>query len=66
MGNTARKVALYLAQRYAGLSNREIGGRFGGIDGSAVSKVSIRMKEEMASNKQLSTLVSELDSSFKA
>ena len=64
--NTARKVALYLAQRYTGLSNREIGGRFGGIEASGVSKAASRVKEEIVSDKKLSKLVSELDSSFKA
>jgi putative transposase len=64
--NTARKVAVYLAHRYTGLSNKEIGERFGGIEASGVSKASARVKEEMASDKKLSKLVSELDSSFKA
>jgi len=64
--NTARKVALYLAQRYTGLSNREIGGRFGGIEASGVSKAASRVKEEIVSDKKLSKLVNELDSSFKA
>jgi len=64
--NTPRKVALHLAQRYTGLSNKEIGERFGGIEASAVSKASARVKEEMASDKKLSKLVTDLDSSFKA
>ena len=64
--NTARKVALYLAQRYTGLSNREIGGRFGGIEASGVSKAASRVKEEIVSDKKLSKLVSDLESSFKA
>lgn len=64
--NMARKVALYLAQRYTGLSNSEIGERFGGIEASGVSKAASRVKEEVVSDKKLSKLVSELDSSFKA
>jgi len=64
--NTPRKVVLYLAQRYTGLSNKEIGERFGGIEASAVSKASARVKEEMALDKKLWKLVTELDSSFKA
>jgi len=62
----ARKVGLYMAQRYTGLSNREIGERFGGIEASGVSKAASRAKEENVSDKRLSKLVKELDSSFKA
>jgi chromosomal replication initiation ATPase DnaA len=64
--NTARKVALYLTQRYTGLSNREIGERFGGIEASGVSKTASRVKEEMVSDKKLSKLVGVLHSSCKA
>jgi chromosomal replication initiation ATPase DnaA len=55
-----------MAQRYTGLSNREIGERFGGIEASGVSKAASRAKEENVSDKRLSKLVKELDSSFKA
>jgi REP element-mobilizing transposase RayT len=64
-GNTARKVALYLAQRYTGLSNEVIGDFFGGIHYSAVSQASGRLREEMISDQRLSRLVDELDSHFK-
>jgi len=63
--NTARKEALYLAQRYTGLSNKTIGDLFGGIHYSAVSKASARLREEMISDQRLSKLVDELDSHFK-
>jgi hypothetical protein len=63
--NTARKVALYLAQRYTGLSNKAIGDLFGGIHYSAVSKASERLREEMISDKRLSKLIDEVDSHFK-
>jgi REP element-mobilizing transposase RayT len=63
--NTARNVALYLAQRYTGLGNKAIGDLFGGIHYSAVSKASGRLREEMISDKGLSKLVDELDSHFK-
>jgi putative transposase len=63
--NTARRVALYLAQRYTGLSNKAIGDLFGGIHYSAVSKASGRLREEMISDQRLSKLVNELDSHFK-
>jgi len=55
-----------MAQRYTGLSNKEIGERFGGIEGSGISKAASRAKEEIVSDKQLSKLVRKLDSSFKA
>ncbi|MDI7259504.1 MAG: transposase [Thermodesulfobacteriota bacterium] len=64
--NTSRKVALYLSQRYTGLSNREIGERFGGMEASGVSKAASRVREEIVSDKKLSKLVGDLDSSFKA
>ncbi len=64
--NTARKAALYFVQRYTGLSNEEIGRLFGRVHPSAVSKASGRLKEEMALDKELSKLVGEIDSSFKA
>ncbi|MCJ7803417.1 MAG: hypothetical protein MUP18_02340, partial [Desulfobacterales bacterium] len=63
--NTARKVALYFAQRYTGLSNKAIGNLFGGIHYSSVSKASERLREEMISNKELSKVVDEIDSHFK-
>jgi putative transposase len=65
-GNVARKAALYFAQRYTGISNREIGEYFGGIQPSAVSKASARLKEEMRPNKKLPELIRAIDSSFKA
>jgi putative transposase len=63
--NTARRVAIYLAQRYTGLGNKAIGDLFGGIHYSAVSKASGRLREEMIFDQRLSRLVNELDSHFK-
>ena len=63
--NAARRVALYLAQRYTGLSNKAIGDMFGGIHYSAVSKASGKLREEMIFDQRLSRLVRELDSQFK-
>jgi len=63
--NAARRVALYLAQRYTGLNNKAIGERLGGVHYSAVSKASGKLREEMNFDKRLSTLVGELDSRFK-
>ncbi len=64
--NMARKAAIYFVQRYAGLTNEEIGEIFGGIHYSAVSKASGRIKQEMADNKKISKLIRVLDSNFKA
>jgi putative transposase len=64
--NTARKVAIYFCQRYAGLGNEAIGELFGGIHYSTVSKVAARVKEERNKNKELSKLMDQLNSHFKA
>ena len=64
--NTARKITLYLVQRYSGLKNEEIGRLFGDIHPSAISKASTRLKEEIAHNKKLSKLVTEIESIVKA
>ncbi len=61
-GNRARKVAIYLVKRWSGLSNEEIGGMFGGIHYSVVSKRSARLETEMARDKRLAKLVGELES----
>jgi REP element-mobilizing transposase RayT len=60
-----RKVAVYLIKRYSGLSNKEIGEIFGGIHYSSISKISIRLKDEMARNKDLDSLVKRIESNVK-
>ncbi|MEE8403508.1 MAG: transposase [Candidatus Hydrothermarchaeaceae archaeon] len=62
----ARQVALYLAHRYSGLSNKEIGNAFGRINPSAVSKSSCRFEERMRGDKKLGRLVQRLKSKVKA
>ena len=64
--NIARRVAIYLCQRYTGFSNEVIGRLFGGVHYSVVSKAAGRVREEMLKDKELSKLVSRLDSHFKA
>ena len=64
--NTARKVAIYLCQRYTGLSNEGIGKMFGGIHYSTVSKVTARVREQMLRDRELSKLMDQLNSHFKA
>ncbi len=63
--NTARKAAIYFVQRYSGLSNEEIGKRFGGIHFSAVSKASERLKRAMADDRKLARLIEKINSCFK-
>ena len=62
----ARKVAIYLCQRYTGLSYEAIGKLFGGIHYSTVSKVTERIREEMLRDKKLSELMNRVTSHFKA
>lgn len=64
--NPARNVALYLAQRYTGLGNEEIGRLFGGLHYSAVSKAAARVRGAVATDRELGRIVSRLDSHFKA
>jgi len=64
--NPARNVALYLAQRYTGLGNEEVGRLFGGLHYSAVSKAAARMKEAAVTDRELGNIVRSLDSHFKA
>ena len=61
----ARDVALYLAHRYSGLSNGEIGESLGGIHSSSVSQTVRRLKEKMRADKELAKLVHELESGVK-
>ena len=60
-----RKKFLGILERYAGLSNQEIGKLFGGMHYSSVSKSSTRFEKEMAENRRLSTLVNGLMSKVK-
>ncbi|MBT9175698.1 MAG: Chromosomal replication initiator protein DnaA [candidate division WS2 bacterium] len=61
----ARRVAIYLVQRYTGLGNEKVGELFGGIHYSAVSKASARLREEMVTDRRLLSIVNELNSHFK-
>ena len=64
--SVARKTAIYLVQRYTGISNEAIGKLFGGIHFTAVSKVSARLREEMQRDKTLAKLVGEMESKINA
>ena len=64
--NMARKAAIYLVQRYSGLSNLEISKLFGGLHYSAVSKASARLRSELEQDKRLFKTLNRLNSHFKA
>jgi REP element-mobilizing transposase RayT len=64
--NLARNVAIYLAKRYSGLSNQEIGGIFDGINYSAVSKVTGRIEEKMKTDRELYRIIKDIKSHVKA
>lgn len=64
-GSAARKTAIYLVQKYCSIKNEEIGKIFGEIHGSAISKVSARFKEELASNNELARLAGKVESIVK-
>ena len=50
--NTAHKAAIYFVQRYAGLSNEEVGKLFGELHYSAVSKASARLRKNVERDKK--------------
>jgi hypothetical protein len=56
-----RDMAIYFGKRYTGLTNREIGERFGGLSYSGVTRVSQRFQEKLAKNRILKRQVEELD-----
>ena len=53
----ARNVAIYLLKQYTAATNPEIGGLFGGISYSAVSKVSQRVDVELKKSRSLRKVV---------
>jgi len=56
-----RDIAIYFGKKYTGLTNREIGERFGGLSYSGVTRVSQRFEEKMAKNMTLRRQVEEID-----
>ena len=52
-------------QRYAGLSNEEVGKLFGELHYSAVSKASARLRKNVERDKKLSKIIQRIDSHFK-
>jgi putative transposase len=56
-----RDIAIYFGKKYTGLTNREIGERFGGLSYSGVTRVSQRFQEKMAKNITLRRQVEQID-----
>ena len=56
-----RDIAIYFGKKYTGLTNREIGEKFGGLSYSAVTRVSQRFEEKMAKDRNLKRQVEEID-----
>ncbi len=56
-----RDIAIYFGKKYTGLTNREIGERFGGLSYSSVTRVSKRFEEKMAKNMTLKRQAKEID-----
>ena len=52
--------------RRGGVTHGVIGKFFGGIQDSTVSKAAARLKEQMISDKKLSTFIDQIESTFKA
>jgi REP element-mobilizing transposase RayT len=64
-----RDTGIYLMKKYSGSSNKEIGGLFGGMSYSAVTKAFQRFKKELEDNRVLRNKLRELEkklSTFKA
>jgi putative transposase len=59
--NTPRNLAIYFAKKYTGLTNSEIGERFGNITYSAVTRVATRVAERARKDKELQRHVNELE-----
>jgi len=64
--NLPRKVAIYLVQKYCGLTNREIAELFGGLHPTAVSQIVSRFDREMEQDRELAEKVGEIMSFVKA
>lgn len=61
----ARKIAIYILNRYSTLNNREIGDYLGGLHYSTVSKAAALMDKELAENQSLMNLLSAVKSHAK-
>ncbi len=59
--NTPRNLAIYFAKKYTGLTNSEIGERFGNITYSAVTRVATRVAERARKDKELQRHLNELE-----
>ena len=59
--NTYRNLAIYFAKKYTGLTNNEIGKRFGNITYSAVTRVATRVAERARKDKELLRQLNEIE-----
>jgi chromosomal replication initiation ATPase DnaA len=67
--SAARNAGIYLLKKYSGASNKEIGGLFGGMSYSAVTKACQRFKKKLAEDNGLLKQIKGLEvkmSTFKA
>jgi hypothetical protein len=67
--SAARNAGIYLLKKYSGASNKEIGGLFGGMSYSAVTKACQRFKKQMSEDSGLRKHIKGLEvemSTFKA
>jgi len=56
-----RGMAIELMYRYSGLSQAEIGNKFGGLDYSAVSRERKRLREKLTADRKLSRVMEKLN-----
>jgi len=56
-----RDIGIYFGKKYTGLTNREIGERFGGLSYSGVTRVSQRFEEKLTKDRTLKSRVKEID-----
>jgi putative transposase len=59
--STSRNLAIYFAKKLTGLTNKEIGERFGNISYSAVTRVATRVVERARKHKELQRHLNELE-----
>jgi putative transposase len=59
-GKAGRDIAIYLLKSHAGMTNRQIGGLFGGISYSAVTKARQRFSVKLAKDRSLQRTVKEI------
>ena len=59
-GKRGRDIAIYLLKRHAGMTNRQIGGLFGGISYSAIGKAYQRFSVKVTQDRSLQRAIKEI------